>query len=83
MATFQENNSGLDSQACKISVNCPPLKVHGIHCKAKLPERRKWWPWEKKKKLMKPWENMQPPPSLLVKNQLLKCFHLAVELSLL
>ena len=45
MATFQENNSGLDSQACKRSVNCPPLKVHGIHCKAKLPERRKWWPW--------------------------------------
>lgn len=45
MATFQENNSGLDSQACKRSVNCPPLKVHGIHCKAKLPERRKWWPF--------------------------------------
>ena len=36
-----------------------------------------------KKKLMKPWENMHAPPSLLVKNQLLKCFHLAVELSLL
>lgn len=38
---------------------------------------------EKKKKLMKPWENTHAPPSLLVKNQLLKSFHLAVELSLL
>ena len=32
------------------------------------------------KKLMKPWENMQAPPSLLVKSELLKCFHLDVEL---